>query len=254
MASVGFGSRAESGVAQALGPDPQHDLFTLVAAARAGQHRARPRRHRQPAAAFVEHQRPTLVEQLAAQEVHRRRAEESGHEPVRGMVVDLERAAALLDHAVLHHHDPIAQRHRLFLIVRDVDRGASEPQVQPLDLGAHARRAASRPGSDSGSSNRKRCGSRTIARPSATRCRCPPDSACGLRSSSVRMPRIAAARCTRLVDLRFGDLPQLQRERHVLVHRHVRVERVVLEHHRDVAILGRDVVDHALADPDRARA
>jgi hypothetical protein len=34
--------------------------------------------------------------------------------------------------------------------------------------------------------------------------------------------------------------------------RHVRVQRVVLEHHRDVALLGRQVVDLALADQDLA--
>jgi hypothetical protein len=34
---------------------------------------------------------------------------------------------------------------------------------------------------DSGSSIKNACGSRTMARPIATRCRCPPDSAAGLR-------------------------------------------------------------------------
>ncbi|PLC11692.1 hypothetical protein AUQ48_04870 [Kocuria flava] len=35
---------------------------------------------------------------------------------------------------------------------------------------------------DSGSSIRNTCGERTMARPMATRWRCPPDSALGLRS------------------------------------------------------------------------
>ena len=34
--------------------------------------------------------------------------------------------------------------------------------------------------------------------------------------------------------------------------RHMRIERIVLEHHRDVPLLGRDVVDDAVADRDRA--
>src|SRR5207244_9725601 len=46
----------------------------------------------------------------------------------------------------------------------------------------------------------------------------------------------------------------LQRERHVVVDRHVRVKRVGLEHHRDVAVLGGNVVHHALADHDAAFA
>jgi hypothetical protein len=47
------------------------------------------------------------------------------------------------------------------------------------------------------------------------------------------------------VDLRLGIAAQLQAEGHVLVDAHVRVERVVLEHHGDVAVLGRHVVDLA---------
>ena len=39
------------------------------------------------------------------------------------------------------------------------------------------------------------------------------------------------------LDLRLGDLAQLQPEREVLADGHVRVERVALEDHRDVAIL-----------------
>ncbi|COY48094.1 Uncharacterised protein [Mycobacterium tuberculosis] len=53
-----------------------------------------------------------------------------------------------------------------------------------------------------------------------------------------------------LADLGLADLGDLQREAHVLRHRHVRVEGVVLEHHGDITILGIDLGDVALADPD----
>ena len=43
-----------------------------------------------------------------------------------------------------------------------------------------------------------------------------------------------------------------QPERHVLVHRHVRIEGVILKNHRDVAVLGLQVVDDAAVDRDRA--
>ncbi len=43
-----------------------------------------------------------------------------------------------------------------------------------------------------------------------------------------------------------------QPERHVLVHRHVRIECVILKNHRDVAVLGLQVVDDAAVDCDRA--
>ncbi len=42
--------------------------------------------------------------------------------------------------------------------------------------------------------------------------------------------------------------PGLERDLDVLAHGHVRVERIALEHHGDVAVLGLDVVDHLVAD------
>jgi len=55
-----------------------------------------------------------------------------------------------------------------------------------------------------------------------------------------------------LVDLGLGEFAHLQAERHVVVHAHVRIERVVLEHHGDVAIHGRQLIDHVAVDGDVA--
>src|SRR5262249_903960 len=52
------------------------------------------------------------------------------------------------------------------------------------------------------------------------------------------------------LDLVFGRLALLEAEREVLLHRHMRVERVVLEHHRDVSVFGRQIVHHPAADGD----
>ena len=73
----------------------------------------------------------------AADEVHRRRADEAGDEQVGRIVVDLLRRADLADLAVLHHHDAIAQRHRLDLVVGHVHDRGLDALVQQLDLGAH---------------------------------------------------------------------------------------------------------------------
>ena len=54
------------------------------------------------------------------------------------------------------------------------------------------------------------------------------------------------------VDLLLGDLAQLQSEGEVVADRHVWVEGVALEHHRDVPILGGDVVDDPIADAECA--
>ena len=47
-------------------------------------------------------------------------------------------------------------------------------------------------------------------------------------------------------------MAQLQREGHVVVDGHVGVEGVVLEDHGDVAVLGGDIVDAAVADVEVA--
>ena len=50
---------------------------------------------------------------------------------------------------------------------------------------------------ESGSSIKNTCGLRTMARPSATRCRCPPDRVAGLRSIIGISPNVRAAPSTR---------------------------------------------------------
>ena len=98
---------------------------------------------------------------------------------------------------------------------------------------------------ESGSSSRKTAGSRTIARPSATRCRSPPESCIGYRSSSGLEPEHLGRSRHALLDLPRGTRRIRRPKRHVRGDRHVRIERVVLEDERDVAPLRRDVVHRA---------
>ncbi len=76
--------------------------------------------------------------QRAAQHVHRRAAEETGHEQVGRPVVQRHRRVDLLDDAVLQHHDALAQGHRFDLVMRHVDHGGAQLAVQLRDLGTHA--------------------------------------------------------------------------------------------------------------------
>ena len=46
-------------------------------------------------------------------------------------------AADLLDLALVHHHDLVGERHRLDLVVGDVDAGDAELLLDAADLGAH---------------------------------------------------------------------------------------------------------------------
>ena len=45
--------------------------------------------------------------------------------------------ADLLDLAAVQHNDPVGERHRLDLVVGDVDRRGVEPALQVLDLEPH---------------------------------------------------------------------------------------------------------------------
>ena len=103
-----------------------------------GDHRWKLDLHTRPIADLhVERQRAGTPRHPRLREVHARRAHEPGHEGVGRPVVDLVGRAQLLQHAALHHRDAGGERHRLDLVVRDVDDGRLQALVQLLDLGAH---------------------------------------------------------------------------------------------------------------------
>jgi len=65
-------------------------------------------------------------------------------------------------------------------------------------------------------------------------------------------PQDAGGAADLLLHRRVGHPAQPQGEGEVVEHAHVRIERVVLEHHGDVAPAHRHVVDHLVADRDLA--
>lgn len=96
-------------------------------------------------------------------------------------MIDIERMADLLDIALVHHHQPVGQRHGFHLVMGDENGGGREALVQLADFSAH-RYAQLGIEVDSGSSNRNTAGSRMMARAMATRWRWPPERTAGLRS------------------------------------------------------------------------
>jgi hypothetical protein len=83
----------------------------------------------------AEHDRSVV--QPAAEEVHRRRADELGDEQVRGLVVQELGRPFLLQQPLAHDDDPVAHRHRLDLIVCDEDRRHAELLLEARDLRPH---------------------------------------------------------------------------------------------------------------------
>ena len=147
------------------------------------------------------------------EQVDRGRADEAGDEQVGRLVVELLGVSDLLEHAAAHHRDAVPERHRLDLVVRDVDRRDVRARCcrRFSSVRICMRSLASR--LESGSSIRNAFGSRTIARPIATRWRWPPESCAGLRSRMLGEVEDLGRLSTALVDLGLLDLALLAARR-----------------------------------------
>jgi hypothetical protein len=189
----------------------------------------------------------------ASGKIHGRRADEAGDELVGGLIVQLERLPHLLHHAVLHDDDPVAQRHGLDLIVGDVNGGGAETQMQFLQLDAHLHPQL-------GIEVRQRLVEQEhagVAHDGAAQRH-------ALTLPAGKLARLALQQFAdgedvgrvphALVDLGLFEFAHLEAERHVVVDAHMRVERVILEYHGDVAVHRRQCIDHVAVDGDIAGA
>jgi hypothetical protein len=218
-----------AGVGERLGVQPQELVADL--------------RH-EPAVAALERR---------LEEVHRRAADEARHEQVGGRVVEPHGRVDLLQDAAAHERDAVAHRHRLDLVMGDVDGRGLELVLDARDLRAHLDaqlrvevrqrlvhqehlrlshdRAAHRDALALAAGERLRLALEQV-----------------LEADDLRDP------ADPLADLRFRDLLDLQAVGHVVVHAQMRIERVVLEDHGDVALLRSDLVDDPVVDHQLPRA
>ena len=146
-------------------------------------------------------------------------------------------AAELLDQPALHHRDAVGERHRLDLVVGDVDHRVGELLVQPLDLDAQFRAQLG-----------VEVGQRLVEQEhvDVAHQRAADGDALALAAGELRrlaleqrldLQDLGGARDAPL-DLVLGHAGVLQAEGQVPLHRHLRIERVGLEHHADAAVLG----------------
>lgn len=198
---------------------------------------------------MVEHKRVAVQRRLG--EVHLRRADEAGHEGVCRRVVQLERRAGLLYLAVVQHHDAVAHRHGFHLVVCDVDDGQAELALDAADLRAHV-------AAELGIEVRERFVHQADRRVAA--------HAAGERHSLA----LTAGEFARLAVQVFGEaehlsgfseallllclrnLAHVEAEEDVVAHGHVRVKRVVLENHGEVAVFRRHFVGDLAVKHQRA--
>ena len=188
---------------------------------------------------------------LGGHEVHRRRAHERRDEHVRRLLEQALGRIALLDGPVAQHRDAVAERHRLDLVVRHVDGRDAEPLVQPRQLRAHA---DAQLGVEVGERLVHQVGLRLAHHRAADRdpLALAARERARLAVDQLAQPQHARHRSDLLAHRRLRRAAELEREREVVPHAHVRVERVVLEHHRHVAAARRELGDLAVADPDRS--
>ena len=221
---------------QALGADSDHDPASLGS----GECRAAPPdvgRKREPLRPEREDEPIRRPRDRRLVEVHRRRADERGDEEVRRLLVELLRRGELLEGAAAEDRDPVAHRHRLRLVVGDVERRHAEPPLDAQHLTAHlhaqvgvevrerlvheehGRLAHERPA---------HCDALALAAGELAR----------LAQRHLREPEHLGHLARLLLALLLRDASHPEGERDVLEHVHVRVEGVVLEDHGDVPILG----------------
>ena len=191
------------------------------------------------------------VDDVADHQVHRRRSDEPGDEDVRRQTVQLIGRGDLLQHAGRHQRHPVAHRHRLDLVVGDVEHRRAEAALQLGDLAAHHHaqlgievRQRFVHQEHLGLAHHRPAHRHPLALPARELARSAIEQFLELQLvGHLQHPFVA---------LGLGHLRDAQRVGEVLADGEMRVQRVALEHHRDVAVLGTEVVDLAVADRDRA--
>ena len=194
------------------------------------------------------------AEQRALQldEVHRRLTQEGRDKRVHRVFIDLLRRPHLTNLPPIHHDDPIAQPHRLHLIVRDVDDRALHLSLEPLQL--VARHVA-----QLGVQVRERLVEQEylrIAYQGAAQRHALPLAARQLPRIAIQVARDAehiGRPADLLRDRGTGLASRLEGERNVASDGAVGVQRVTLEDHRDPAGAGWGVVHALAADQNLSR-
>jgi hypothetical protein len=200
--------------------------------------------------------RPVAGRQAVRADLHRRLAafapadedvrlaEEGRGEAAVRLLVHLVGLADLLDAAEVHQHHAVRQRHRLFLVVRDHDRGDADVVLQRAQFDLHlvaqlgVERAERLVEQQHRRLDHQRAGQRHALALAA-----------GQLTRIALGQRLEVHQRERLVDARLAlaalDLAHLEAEADVLGHRHVRKQRVALEHDAQAAparLLLRDVL------------
>ena len=185
--------------------------------------------------------------QFDVEEVHLRCTDEAGNELVVRLIVQVHGRIDLLDVAELHDDDTGAHGHRFDLVMGNIDEGRLQALVQRRDLGTHGGTQLSvQVGQrlveqeDLRVTNQRTAQRDTLSLAAA--------HFLGLTLKIILDVQHLGRLHDPLFDLFFGHFTVSQAKRHVLVHRHMRVQRIALEHHSNITILRLHVVDQRVTD------
>ena len=84
-----------------------------------------------------ENESSVSMSNAAVEKIHLRTADERRHKSVGGRVVDFLRRRDLMNRAVAHDGDAMAERHRFLLIVRHEDHRRAELRAEHREFVAH---------------------------------------------------------------------------------------------------------------------
>ena len=204
-----------------------------------------------PVAAELDVVLAAVLDEVSIEEVHLGHSDEARDEEVCRMIEHVLRSADLLNEAVLHDNDAVAKGHGLGLIVGNVDEGGVDTLAELDDLGAHlvtelgvevGKRLVHK--EDGGVTDDSTADGNTLSLSAGE----------GLRLAVEILGDVEdlGSLADLLIYLILRHLLELKGEGHIFINGHMGVKRVVLEDHRDIAILGGDVVDESAVDIELA--
>ncbi len=194
-------------------------------------------------------ERAVLAGELRDDEVHRRRADELRDEQIARPLVQHLWRVHLLQQAVPHDRDAIAHRHRLDLIVRDVDRRDAEIPLDSRDLRTHLD-PKFRVEVREWLVHEKRLRVADDRAPHGDPLALAARECSRLLLQRVREAEDACRLANATINLALGNALHLEREAHVPRRGHVRIQRVVLKNHGDVTVLRGEIVHDLTVDSD----